>query len=103
MTAALVWSGLVWWCREMSSLQGRGSGLNLCGGVRGGGMSQQDLIKEASLLVHGYSCFSHACLVSRLSSGQPHLVPELVVGNTAHGIGVGTKWSLRSFPTQAIL
>ena len=38
--------------------------------------------------------------------GKAGCVPEkpgLVVGNPAHSRGVETRWSLRSFPTQAIL
>lgn len=35
--------------------------------------------------------------------GQPDLVPYLVVGNLVLQQGVGTKWSLRSLPTQIIL
>jgi len=36
---------------------------------------------------------------ARCSSGQP----GLVAGNPAHGRGVETRWTLRSFSTQAIL
>lgn len=31
------------------------------------------------------------------------LRPEVVAGNPARGRGVGTRWSLSSLPTQAIL
>jgi len=34
--------------------------------------------------------------------GQPDLASDLVVGNSAHGRGAGTRWSWRSFLTQAI-
>lgn len=33
----------------------------------------------------------------------PDLVPALVVGNSVHGRGVGSRWSLRFPPTQVIL
>lgn len=35
--------------------------------------------------------------------GPGQLVPNLVTGNPACGRAVGTRWSLRSLPTQAIL
>ena len=35
--------------------------------------------------------------------GQPGLVPDLVVGNPAHGREVRARWSLKSLPTQTIL
>ena len=39
----------------------------------------------------------------RWGPGQPGLVPDVVTGNPAHGREVGTRWSLRSLLTQAIL
>lgn len=36
-------------------------------------------------------------------AGQPHLVPDIVIGNIVYGSGVGTRYFLRSFPKKAIL
>jgi len=35
--------------------------------------------------------------------GQSDLVPDSVVDNPVRSRGVGTRWSLRPFPAQAIL
>ena len=39
----------------------------------------------------------------RMGPGHPELVPDLLVGNPANVRRTGTRWCLRSLPTQAIL